>query len=209
MVDAMIRLRTLLLLSVFLAGCSIYRAPALVVDYGYYINPDKDLYDIGRVTIVELNNDSSYPQISADVTRFLFQELQKKQVFGLTLVRRSDPVWHSLQLDLDSKYTLEQLLIINKTLKCDALLIGTVTQYQPYPQMAIGLRLKLIDLSDGQLLWALEQIWDCADKVTEYRIKKHFRSQTLSGAAPLSEQLLTVSPLKFIKFVAWEVAGTM
>jgi hypothetical protein len=172
--------------------------------------------------LVELDNKSSYPQIATDVTEVLFQALQKKQPFGLAIVRRNNPAWRGLQLDLNSgyqaqnsalavppTYTLEQLTEIRKTLKCDAVLIGTISQFKPYPHMAIGLRLKLVDLRDGQLLWALEQIWDSSDKTTEYRINSYFQYQMRTGYAPLREQLVAVSPLEFIKFVAYEVAETL
>lgn len=215
------RFTKLLLLPILSSGCGIYMLPAPTADY-YYLNPDKDLSTIGRVVIVEMDNNSSYPAIGADVTKALFEALQKKQVFGLTVVRQSDPAWRNLQLDTEpgsqiqnsalgvpSAYTLEQLSAIRKTLKCDAILIGTITAYQPYPHLGIGLRLKLVDLKDGQLLWALEQIWDSADKTTENRAKIHFGRKIRLGSAPLSEQLVTVSSLKFIKFVAYEVAETI
>jgi hypothetical protein len=199
---------SLLLLTVLLSGCrNFYKAPAQAAYY--YLNSDKNLTTIGRVAIVELDNDSSYPQISADVTESLYQALQKKQVFGLTVVRQHDPSWRSLQLDLDSTYTLDQLSAIRKTLKCGAILIGTITQYQPYPHTVIGLRLKLLDLTDGQLLWALEQVWDSADKTTEHRIKDYFQHQKRSGFAPLREELVTVSSLEFTKFVTYEVGETL
>ena len=204
----------LLLLPVLLAGCRFHRVRVYVpdVDY-YYVNPNKDLYNIGRVAVVELCNDSSYPQISADVTELLYQALQKKQLFGLSVVRSSTAAWRVLQPDMKpdspaTSYSLEQLFSMRQTLRCDAVLVGSVTSYRPYPHTALGLRLKLVDLSDGQLLWALEQIWDTADKTTEYRIKNYFRRQLRSGFAPLREQLAVVSPLEFIKFVAYEVAET-
>jgi hypothetical protein len=201
----------LLLLTALLSGCGAYsirRVPAPTADY-YYLNPDKDLTSIGRVAIVELSNDSSYPQISTDITEALFQALQKKQVFGLTVVRQDDASWRSLQLDLDSTYTLDQIKGIRETLKCDGILIGTITEFRPYPHMAVGLRLKLLDLRDGQLLWALEQVWDSADKTTESRIKSYFKAQKRSDFASLREQLAAVSPLEFIKFVSYEVAETL
>jgi hypothetical protein len=199
-----------LLLPVLLTGCQLYLYDTAVppADY-YYLNPQKDLSAIGRVAIVELGNESSHPRISADVTEALFQELQKKQVFSLAVVRQNEPAWRSLQLDLNSLYTLDQLSEIRRTLKCNAVLIGTITEFKPYPHMAIGLRLKLIDLKDGQLLWALEQVWDTADKTTEYRIRNYFRTQMRSGFAPLREQLLAVSSLEFIKFVAYEISETL
>lgn len=214
----------LLLLLVFLSGCVVYRAAEPAANY-YYLNPYKDLSAIGRTAFVELDNESSYPQISADVTEALFQALQKKQLFGLTIVHKNDPLWHSLQSQLKgcpetqnaaamtsgtvSEYNLEQLSAIRKTLKCNAILTGTITQYRPYPHLTIGLRLKLIDLRDGQLLWALEQVWDSTDKTTERRIRNYYSSRILPRFASLGEQLGVVSSLKFIKFVGYEVARTL
>ena len=201
---------TILLLSAFLlSGCiTYYSGSAPAADY-YYINPNKSLSTIGRVAIIELDNNSSYPAVSNDVTEKLYQALQKRQVFGLTVVHQSDSLWRSLQLDLNSQYTLDQISAIRETLKCDAVLLGTITEFRPYPHMIIGLRLKLLDLRDGQLLWALEQVWDGADKATEQRAKSHFMAPKGSGVAPLQEQLATVSPLEFIRFVSYEVAATL
>jgi hypothetical protein len=199
----------LLLLTVLLPGCSkYYKAPTKAADY-YYLNRDKNLTAIGRVALVELDNNSSYPQISADITEALYQALQKKQVFGLAVVRQTENSWRSLQLAPDSTYTLEQLSDIRRALKCSAIMTGTITQYQPYPHMVIGLRLRILDLMDGQLIWALEQIWDSADKTTEHRIKDYFQHQKRSGFAPLREELAIISPLEFIKFVTYEVAETL
>ncbi|MHC4640041.1 MAG: hypothetical protein ACYS32_00250 [Planctomycetota bacterium] len=209
----------LLLLPFLVSACQFYRVTPPMPEY-YYLNPDKDVSTVGRTALVELNNNSGYPQIPADVTEALFQALQKRQRFGLALVRQNNPAWRSLQLDLNPDtqtqgmtipptYTQDQLNAIRKTLKCDAVLVGTITQFKPYPHMAIGLRMQLLDLRDGRLLWALEQIWDSSDKTTEYRIDSYFQYQMRTGYAPLREQLIAISPLEFIKFVAYEVAATL
>lgn len=200
----------LLLLAAILPGCSNYllKAPPPSAAY-YYLNRDKNLATIGRVAVVELDNNSSYPQISADITESLYQALQKKQVFGLTVIRQTESSWRGLQLAPDSAYTLEQLSDIHRTLKCGAIMTGTVTEYRPFPHMVIGLRLRILDLMDGQLIWALEQVWDSADKTTEHRIKDYFQHQKRSGYAPLREGLAAISPLEFIKFVTYEVGETL
>jgi hypothetical protein len=197
-----------LLLPVLWLGCGIHELLAPTTDY-YYLNPDKNLSSVGRTVLVELDNNSSYPQISIDATEALFQSLQKKHVFGLNVIRQSDPAWQSLQLDMNRVYTLEQLSTMRKSLNCDAVLIGTVTGFEPFPHLTIGLRLKLIDLTDGQLLWALEQIWDTTDKTTESRIKNYYSRHNLLGSATLQEKLGTVSSLRLIKFVAYETAETL
>ena len=196
-----------LLLPVLLSGCGLYTT--YNPDDYYYLNPNKDLTAIGRVVLVELDNDSAFPQISADVTEALYHALQKKQLFGLTVVHKSDSAWKKLQLDTDSAYTLEKLSAIRKTLNCNAVLKGTITGFEPFPHMTIGLRLKLIDLTDGQLLWAIEQIWDTADETTQDRIKSYYNRNLLPASATLSGKLGTVSSLKFVKFVAFETAETV
>ncbi len=174
-----------------------------------YVNPNMDITTIGRVAVVELKNDSKYPQASSDITETLFQALQKKQLFGPTIIRQNDPVWRSLQLEADSTYTLEQTSTIRESLKCDGILIGTITEYRPYPHMAVGLRLKIVDLRDGQLLWAIEQIWDITDNQTEHRIRRYYKSQKNMGYPLLNEHLVSVSPMEFIRFVCSEVADTL
>ena len=197
-----------LLLPVLLSGCGFNTTYKPVANY-YYLNPNKDLSTIGRTALVELANDSSFPQTGTDVTEALFQALQKKHFFGLTVVRQNNPAWRNLQLDMNTAYTLEQLSAIRTALKCDAVLKGTVTVFEPFPHMIIGLRLELIDLADGELLWALEQIWDTTDKITEDRIKNYYKRHDFLGTATLREKLGPVSSLKFIKFVAYETAKTL
>lgn len=199
----------ILLAIALVAGCHIIYKPAVAETDYYYINPKKDLPTVGRAVLVELHNNSTYPHISADVTDAIFQALQKRQIFSVAAISQTDPAWRSLQVDADTPYSFEQLGMMRKTLNCNAILTGTITTYQPYPHLSIGLRLKLVDLADGQLLWAFEQIWDTTDKSTEKRIKDYFQAQIRSGITPLHEQLIVVSSLKFIKFVAYEVAKTM
>jgi hypothetical protein len=198
-------------LTLVAAGCSsdAHNIPSPAPDC-YYLNPDKDLQRTGRVAIVELENDSTYPEISVDVTRTLFKELQKKQVFGLTVIRQDSPNWRNLQLhDVEPAYDLEKLVSIRKTLGCDAILTGTVTQFKPYPHMSVGLRVKILDLTDGQLLWALEQVWDSSDRTTAQKIKGYFKDQRRSAQASLKEPLVSVSTIEFLKFVCSEVGATL
>jgi len=173
------------------------------------LNPHKDLKDLGRVVLLELANDSAYPKVSSDITDALYGAIQKRQVFGITVLRCNDPRWQNLQLGKFDDYTLEQLAAMHKSLKADAVLRGTVTRYEPFPHLIIGLRLELTDLTDGQLLWGLEQIWDAADQSTQARIREYYKTSLLPKADSLEVGLGTVSSLRFIEFVTYEVAKTV
>jgi len=206
------KLKVIFVLSaVFISGCYriSLRSDSLSSANYYYLTENKDLSSVGRVAIVELENESDYPEISGDITESLYEQLQKRQIFGLSIIHKSDDSWRSLQLPGEGSYSLEQLAAIRKSLKCNAILVGTVTKYKPYPHMSIGLRLKLVDLTDGQLLWGLEQVWDSADRKTQYRIERYFDKEKRNGFGPLREELVTVSSIEFLKFVTYEVASTL
>lgn len=202
--------RTLLLLQLLLLpGCVRYVAYESAPN-NYYLNSAKDVKMIGRVALVELTNNSPIPQISLGVTESLFQEIQKRQIFGVTKFWQDDPDWRSLQMDIDTSYSFEELVQMQKMLKCDAVLSGTITGFEPYPHMSIGLRLRLIDLYDGQLIWALEQVWDTTDKMTQKRIEAYYNpKRPMLDDENLSGQLGSVSSLKFFKFVAHEITETL
>jgi hypothetical protein len=196
-------------LSILLPGCRVCYRGAPAAPSCHYLNTDKDLFAVGKIVLLELDNNSSYPQMSADVSEALFQALQKRQIFSVAPVRRNDAAWRSLQLDSNGAYTLQQLSEMRKTFRCSAVLTGIITEFRPYPHLVIGLRLRMIDLKDGQLLWAIEQVWDTADKTTERRIRDYYCRQMRSDSARMQEKLATVSSIKFIKFVAYEVSETL
>jgi hypothetical protein len=192
-----------------LCGCESERDDGAMAN-SYYLSPNKDLRRLGRVALVELDSDTStYPQFPPEMTDALFLAVQKEQLFGLTVVRRDDQDWQALHESLDAADILRQLATSRAALRCNALLTGTVTQYRPYPHLVIGLRLQLLDLTDGQLVWALEQVWDSADSSIQKRIKAYAKAQVRSGAEPIREELVVMSTLNFAKFVAYEVARTL
>jgi hypothetical protein len=194
---------------VCLLGCGVYRAQPLPLARYYYLTPDKDLATVGRVDIVEFINESSNPQISGEITRAVFQALQKEQMFGLRLFTLEDTEWKSLLLTPDTSYSLEELQAIRDTLRSDAIITGTVADYQPFPHMSMSLRLSMIDLREGKLLWAVDHTWDTADKETQERIRRYFKNEVRAGYQPLREDLVSISPIEFNKFVAYEVVQTL
>ena len=198
----------ILLFATLFSGCGSPNSNVKDTDY-YYLNPLKDLSKVGRVALVQLENNSEHYSISETITSELHKALQKKQVFGLSLIYPKSPEWTMLDIDIQPTYNLKQIAAIRSSLKADALLTGTITEYKPFPHAVIGLRLRLIDLTDGQLIWALEQIWDSTDKTTQSRIENYLKEKNLTTDRSMEKQLVNTSPLKFTKFVTYEVSRTI
>jgi hypothetical protein len=204
-----VHLSCLILFSLLIsAGCSGHNTSQLAID-GHRRTGAVSHRGIKTLCLVELENKTSFPLISADITESLYQAIQKRDLFDLTELRAADNNWKNLPIGTDSPFTLEQVMAARKMLGFDAIMVGTVTSYTPYPHMAMGLHLKIIDLRDGQIVWKTEQIWDTADKNMEERIKKYYQDQLRPGFSPLDEKLAMMSSINFLKFISFDIAKTL
>jgi hypothetical protein len=202
------KITLLLALVLPLSNCTLYR-PITHETGHYYINPSADFSTVGKTVIFELDNLSTRPELAIELTQTLTDAIRKRHLFSLSTLYRAEPTWRTLNLSTDSSYSLEDLSTIRKQLKTDAVLFGRINQYYPYPNLLVGLHLKLIDLRNGKLLWATEQVWDSSDKRVERRMRHYFNSQMRAGFQPLDWELLITSPRAFNKFVAAEIAQTL
>jgi hypothetical protein len=175
----------------------------------YYINPTADFESVGKTVIFEFDNFSTAPELSIELTQALTDAVRKRHLFSLSTLYRQEPAWRMLNLQGSASYSLEELSVIKKQLKADAVLFGRISEYYPYPNLLIGMHLKLVDLRNGKLLWATEQVWDSTDKRVERRMRLYFNSQMRAGFQPMDWELLITSPRAFNKFVACEIAQTL
>ena len=199
----------LCILACWLASGCVSNAPKDPLSRYYYRNPDVDVTQIGPTVILELNNRSEFSRISGDATAALFQAMQQSGLLGMSQISSQDPEWESLDLGHFDHYTLEQLADIRKTLNCRAVLYGSVTQFTPYPHLAVGLSLKLIDLGSGEVPWVFEYIWDTADEDTLSRLDEYYTRRNLLGLTTSKDRLGSVSSIKLMKFVAYETSQTL
>ena len=200
----------LLLLLTVSSGCGVLNsAPPQEMGH-FYINPNTDFDDIGRVAVLEVKNESTRVDLASQLTDSISEALQKKHLFSVTTLGPDDPDWRRLAVGDDdiSSYSIRQLDAVRSQLGVNAVIYGSITEYRPYPHMLMGLKLKMLDLRDGKLLWAMEQVWDSTDKRIEMRMKHFYKDYMRDGYQPIGWQLLVTSPKAFNKFVVHEVAAT-
>lgn len=54
------------------------------------------------------------------------------------------------------------LAFLRREYDCDGVLFAEVTAYRAYAPLAVGWRLKLVDLRSGQIVWAADELFDAA-----------------------------------------------
>lgn len=193
---------------VFLVCCGCGSPMYPPMEGAYYKDPKADLRDIGNAAIVTFENRTAYPELAREVTDLIYVGLQKRQRFGLRIVDAQDPSIGSLDVRPDMPLDPQTCAKISKALGCSGLITGQITEYRPFPHLVIGLRLRLVDLRNARVVWAVEQIWDAQDRSVMSRIKDYIAQQRRSGGS-MSEQLTVISSIDFLGFVAYEISRTL
>jgi hypothetical protein len=152
-----------------------------------------------------MTSDTAYPAVAEGMTTALFQALQAKQLFHVTLASAPD----AGSLDLQKPFSLKDLARLRQATGADAVLVGTVRSFDPYPRMHLGLYLRLLDLRDSRVIWAVDHLWDATDKATQKRMEKYFSEQSGDRWEPLQWRLATIGPAVMQQFAAYEAVATL
>ncbi|MFO8014480.1 MAG: hypothetical protein R6X20_14375 [Phycisphaerae bacterium] len=195
----------IVLAGLVLAGCGVEPENRL----GYYTAPRRDLVRVRRVAMLPLANESDHPGTETGLSEELFRAVQGCQLFHVRPLDPEAPAAAALPPVGSEPLTLADLQRLRRALGTDAVLAGAVTRWQPYPRMQTGLYLRLVDLRSGEVLWAVDHVWDATDEHTQRRIRRFFARRMGRGADPFGWELGTVSPRAFQKFVAHEVVETL
>lgn len=97
---------------------------------------------------------------------------------------------------------------------CDAVLFGELTLYHAYYPLAVGWRLKLVDVRTRQILWAVDEDFDTSQKAVSQEAHS-YQSHTAKWPAWLDwsdtreEWLLDNSPRQFGQYTAARVVATL
>jgi hypothetical protein len=142
----------------------------------------------------------------------LLEEIIKSKRFEIVSV---SPVRLN-QLTGKSRWTAEEPLppnfldLMRETFACQAVLFNHLTVYRPYPPLAVGWRVKLVECArDMDIWWSVDEIFDAGnDKVAN--AARRFRQQEQGYKSPTDDSRgVLISPRRFGQYAASAVVGTL
>ena len=168
---------------------------------------DFSSYRIARVGILPFTGRDLDDQSASRLQRSFQLELGRVMPYeliplgpsDLEEVRRSDPYRRG-------RYHPRTILEIAKRFRLDALLVGTVSQLEPYPPQSLALGLEMVASETGLTIWSSSVHLDAADAGVRARLERWQSRQRTEGGKKESVQLTLASPERFTRFAAWEVA---
>ena len=203
-------LAILLAAGVLLTGCQEEpKGPPPKPPIGYFLSSSAAIESLHRVVFIPLESTDENSDVAAGLTQDVFEAIQARQLFRLEMLDRKDERFETCPHLGRQAASLKDLATLRNTLKCNAVLFGTLERFQSYPRIQTGLYLQLVDLRHGQLLWGVDNTWDSTEKWTQHRVEEFFKHSLARDYQPASWRLALMSPAAFNKFVANEVAQTL
>ena len=191
-----------------LASCQLPRPQRPKVINSYLAEPS-DLANVRRIMVLPFHAEAGVQVDSNKVRDAFVQELQKLrrfEVVPLTAEAREDDELH--QSMAHGRLSTEAMVSLCDRYRLDGVFVGSVTAWRPYSPPHLGLRTHLISVHSGATVWAIDTIYDSADRTTISDMR-HYVANTQHDDGNLHGWELTMlSPTKFTSFVAYRCVGT-
>lgn len=203
---------------VALAGCASLRDGFTTTGPVYrpknvYRGVEKLPRDLKRVAVLPLRvdkKDFATELAQPGLQKALLAELSKTGRFELVSVRPEQlrdwtgrAAWGSEE-ELPPDF-LERL---REELECEAVLFCQVTGYRAYPPLAIGWRLRLVDVDGARVWWAADEWFDAGDAAVANAARRHYMERAPKPLAMANPQEILYSPLRFGTYTASALAAT-
>jgi hypothetical protein len=170
--------------------------------------PDYSTYSIARVGLLPFAGSDIDPASAAALQEAFQSELSGVMPYEIVPLSHSDLVEvRASDAYRRGRYDPRSILEIARRYRLDALVLGTVTQFQPYPPQALGLEIEMLATETGTTLWSSSLQVDANDGRVRARLERWQNGHTGGGGTRESVQLTLVSPERFARFAAAEVAA--
>lgn len=105
-------------------------------------------------------------------------------------------------------YDPRTILDVSRRFRLDGMLVPTVTDFQYFPPLRLGVQLELVSSETGALLWTSLVHLDTSD-ATVRRGLEAFHRRRADSLGDERWQLTLLAPRRLARFAAWQVAGVL
>lgn len=196
-----------------LCGCAALKKPASVVLTGpsqsvsnVFVSPSIRSGAVKRAVMIDFANRTHTMGINDSVTESLAQKLIEASYFQVVRQPLTKEIEESYSKARFKKSLLER---IQKETNADAVIMGEVTAFHAYRPIRLGIRLKMLDLKEGKVLWAVDELFDAGFKNISHFAQKYYAS-TQNTESPLTTwESILISPALFTGFMCHEIVRTI
>jgi hypothetical protein len=203
-----IRLAACLLAILALGACRLERPPARKA-INSYLADARDLATVRRIMVLPFTEEAGVRADRERVRDAFVTELQKLRRFEIVPLPQGAREVAELNETLrHGRLETDAIVSLCERYHLDGVLLGTVTAFRPYKPPHLGLRTQLVSVHSGATVWAVDAIFDCADKTTISDLQHYHDYVRVADASLHGWELTTLAPNHFCGYVAHRFVGT-
>lgn len=138
--------------------------------------------------------------------QILLQEIGKTNLFEVIPVTslQAQEWFQQESLSRYKAFPNNALETLHKKTSADALLLGEIIEYHPYSPIRLGLKLAIVEVGTGQVLWSFEDTFDAGLITVAYGAER-YSEVALKAPYPFSEaQTMAISPRMFFQYASYQ-----
>jgi hypothetical protein len=204
---------TLLAIAVtmLLSGCQTTRKIVSAIGIGdppehstnFYLD-EEEIMGVQRVVMMPVHAPNVGLSSEHDIDEQFLSKLTATQLFEVVSISREDLARRFGRRSFSSAEPLTNTLFqyIQETSEADAVVFFDITTYHPFRPIKIGVRGKMIQLPDKEVLWALDELYDSANRKTSKEAVA-YEKRYLSGLeSSKGHDSILISPIRFTAYAA-------
>ena len=163
-----------------------------------------------RVLLLPFTIESQRDKVVDEVTDAFYIELQKSGKFEIIvpqgfqdILSQQNDIWNR---GLIRSETIEEA---KKRYKVDAILFGTITQYQPYEPPVLGIKIGMFSAVSGNIMWSSDAIFDSSDASVIKLVKTYYKEHYKRNQSLYDWKIILLSMKRYAQFVAYHMVDTL
>ena len=221
----LICLLCLFLLNGMLSGCSNLQLKERIsttisrkyIVENYYIDPELRPGEVRRILLLLPKDHADYNgpmEFVPNVYNHLETQLRRSKNFDIVrfhdaLTPDQKKIFDSIDIEKKGSYDADMLYDLSRKINVQGMLFTTVTRYEPHEPFVFGVKLNLIHLRKGSIVWAVDEVFDGSRADVKNLVKSYYyNDQDATRNPSLQWNVILQSMDEFIKFSFYEVVKT-
>jgi len=168
--------------------------------------PSRDV-GLQRMVVVEFSDRTRYSShdYTGELTRALAENLTAwTSDTDVVVVSRKDI--SAADPFVSGRMPLDVLVRARNDYLADAVVIGTLSEIDPYRPVSATVSLKIVETAEGRVLFSLAERWDAAEHEVRQQIDAYYRRNADAQDCRFGPDIFLNSPRYFLRFVADQMA---
>jgi hypothetical protein len=163
-----------------------------------------------RVLLLPFTVESQRDKVVDEITDAFYIELQKSGKFEVIVPQGFQDIL-ALQNDIWNRGLIRSETIeeAKRRYKVDALIFGTITQYQPYEPPVLGIKIGMFSAISGNIMWSSDAIFDSSDASVVKLVKTYYKEHYKRKQSLYDWKIILLSMKRYAQFVAYHMVDTL